>query len=813
MNTLFVNYGDFTTNSLNHIGGFANTLCASGHACIVAVPHRKETLQHIADPLFIAAAYDELLARPNLFPDGRPAAVIHAWTPRECVRKFTVAYQRAALAFAGSAPTPRLFIHLEDNEHFLLECFTGRSLAALRAAGANELAALLNDSLPHPVRIETFLRLADGVTHIIDRLAAFAPPGTPTHLLFPGVDFNAYAPQAADPAVRAELGLAAAERVIVFTGSNTFANEPEMRDLYLAVALLNQRGVPTRLVRTGFNSPRFLAGLADDVKRHVLDLGFVPKSRLPRLLALADVLVQPGRPGSFNDFRLPSKLPEFLAIGKPVVLPPANLAALLQDGRDAVFLPATGAPADIADACQRLFADPALGTTLGENAAAFARRHFDLAANTRGLLDFYSAILARRTGRPVKRVATRSEDFVTRQHRPQFHNTVRLGLTSDGIITALHAKVISNVGAQRASAASGSWFGYENLYAAANIKLEATDVFTNSYLSGPYRCVSHPAATLGQEVALDEAANQLGMDPVEIRLKNFNLTGNPFNGAPFSNPGIATTLTETARAIDWANKWHAPGTKEVRPGVFHGIGIACHTCSHGGGLGGSGQVHINADGTMNVISGSNEVGSGQRSNVLMIAAEAMGIPLSMAKITPYVDTDLTTDTIGTFGSLQTNTAGSGVYEAAMDARRQIFARAIPLFLDNLDLEVTVEQLDIKDGKVYVIDNPEASMTVADVVRTAGLGGIVGNGKHVAIPGFTRAAYATQAAEIEVDTVTGSIEVISYVAAHDVGKALNPFNLDSQIHGGVIQGIGAALTEEMLTDVTHEGIRKPGKICR
>lgn len=427
--------------------------------------------------------------------------------------------------------------------------------------------------------------------------------------------------------------------------------------------------------------------------------------------------------------------------------------------------------------------------------------------------EVYSAILARRTGRPVKRVATRSEDFVTRQHRPQFHNTVRLGLTSDGIITALHAKVISNVGAQRASAASGSWFGYENLYAAANIKLEATDVFTNSYLSGPYRCVSHPAATLGQEVALDEAANQLGMDPVEIRLKNFNLTGNPFNGAPFSNPGIATTLTETARAIDWANKWHAPGTKEVRPGVFHGIGIACHTCSHGGGLGGSGQVHINADGTMNVISGSNEVGSGQRSNVLMIAAEAMGIPLSMAKITPYVDTDLTTDTIGTFGSLQTNTAGSGVYEAAMDARRQIFARAIPLFLDNLDLEVTVEQLDIKDGKVYVIDNPEASMTVADVVRTAGLGGIVGNGKHVAIPGFTRAAYATQAAEIEVDTVTGSIEVISYVAAHDVGKALNPFNLDSQIHGGVIQGIGAALTEEMLTDVTHEGIRKPGKICR
>jgi CO/xanthine dehydrogenase Mo-binding subunit len=414
--------------------------------------------------------------------------------------------------------------------------------------------------------------------------------------------------------------------------------------------------------------------------------------------------------------------------------------------------------------------------------------------------EVYSAILARRTGRPVKRVATRSEDFVTRQHRPQFHNTVRLGLKSDGTITALHANVIANVGAQRASAASGSWFGYENLYAAANIKLEATDVFTNSYLSGPYRCVSHPAATLGQEVAIDEAANRLGMDPVELRLKNFNLVGNPFNGNPFSNPGIATTLTEAARAIDWNSKWHAPGANEISPGVFHGIGIACHTCSHGGGLGGSGQVHLNADGSMNVISGSNEIGSGQRTNILMIAAEAMGIPLEMAKITPYVDTDLTTDTIGTFGSLQTNTGGSGVYEAAMDARRQIFERAVPLFAaGDLKLEVTADQLDIKDGMVYVIDNPDASMTIGSVVQTAGLGGIVGNGKHVAIPGFTRAAYATQAAEIEVDTVTGSIHVLSYVAAHDVGKALNPLNLDSQIHGGVIMALGAALTEEMLID--------------
>jgi GT2 family glycosyltransferase/glycosyltransferase involved in cell wall biosynthesis/predicted nucleic acid-binding Zn-ribbon protein len=429
VNILFVNYGDFTTNSLNHIGGFANTLCAVGHACVVVVPHRKETLAHIPQPLFIAATYDEALARPNLFPNGQPADVIHAWTPREGVRKFTIAYQRAVLSGTGFQPvssktqrqdaaaTPRLLIHLEDNEHFLLETYTGKSFAALRDASPAELEALLNDSLPHPVRHESFLRVADAVTHIIPKLAEFAPVGTPTHLLFPGVDFALYHPQPADQAFRRELGLGGdaapsprsvesrdggvaasnsgrRERVIAFTGSNTFANEPEMRELYLAVALLNQRGTATRLVRTGFNSPRFLDGLSDEVKRHVLDLGFIEKAKLPKLLALADVLVQPGRAGAFNDYRLPSKLPEFLASGKAVAMPPTNLAALMEDGREAVFLP-TGSPQEIADTCERLFADPALCAKLGENAVAFARAHFDLGKNTLALADFYTATIER----------------------------------------------------------------------------------------------------------------------------------------------------------------------------------------------------------------------------------------------------------------------------------------------------------------------------------------------------------------------------------------------------------------------------------
>ncbi len=393
MNVLFVNYGDFTTNSLNHIGGFANVLSARGHACVVAVPSNRESITAVAEPLFIPALYSEVLGLPALFPDGRPADVIHAWTSREGVRKFVVAYQRA---LTQAVP---LIVHLEDNEEHLICAWARRPMAELLRLDAAELDALVVDALPHPVRHRSFLHLADAVTVIVDRLREQVPATVPTELLAPGVDGALYRPQAADPALRQELGLKEGERVIVFTGSNTFANEPEMRELYVAVRLLNQRGVPTRLVRTGFNSPHFLNGVPAELQAHVLDLGFVAKARLPGLLALADVLVQPGRTGPFNDYRLPSKLPEFLASGRPVVLPPTNVALDLQDGVEALFL-RTGTPEDIADCCQRIFGDPALAQRLGGAGAAFARRHFDLAARTEGLLKVYERVAGRPAAAP-----------------------------------------------------------------------------------------------------------------------------------------------------------------------------------------------------------------------------------------------------------------------------------------------------------------------------------------------------------------------------------------------------------------------------
>ena len=387
MNILFVNYGDFTTNSLNHIGGFANALTAKGHACVVAVPAGKDSVSSVSRPAFIPALFNELLGKPTFFPDGRSADVIHAWTPREYVRKFVLSYQRVAEKSA------RLVIHLEDNEEYLISGFSGKSIGELRAMGFEELDSHLSDRLPHPLRYKTFLRLADAVTVIVDRLRELVPAGVPCSLLPPGVDPVYLKAAKPDPKVRGELGVPQGGRLIVFTGSNTFANEPEMLDLYKAVAVLNERGTPTRLARTGFNRPQFLERLTPDLTAHVSDLGFVAKSRLPGLLQASDILVQPGRPGPFNDYRLPSKLPEFLASGRPVVLPPTNIALSMTDGVEAMFL-SSGSPENIADCCVRVFKDPALAARIGENGSAFARRHFDQATVTAGLLATYAQVIS-----------------------------------------------------------------------------------------------------------------------------------------------------------------------------------------------------------------------------------------------------------------------------------------------------------------------------------------------------------------------------------------------------------------------------------
>jgi GT2 family glycosyltransferase/glycosyltransferase involved in cell wall biosynthesis len=386
VNILFVNYGDFTSNSLNHIGAFANRLTLLGHACVVAVPENPRTVSVIPSPLFTPATYDRALETAPLFPDRRAADIVHAWTPRENVREFCLHYLRHNRSAA-------LIIHLEDNEVFLMESFAREPLEKLQTLTDEEISARLSPRLSHPVRFRNFLRLAHGVTYITDRLREFIPSGKPSHRLLPGIDPAQYSSVSEPAAARAALGISPDERLLVFTGSTTFANLADVRALLLAVRLLNESGTACKLVRTGINPPELEQELTAIGGNHVIDLGFIEKARLAPLLAVADVLVQPGTADAFNDYRLPSKIPEFMCAGRPVVIPRANLGREMEDGHHALLLD-EGTPAEIARKCLEIFNNETLARRLGEGARQFSRAHFDLSRNTGSLLAFYEQVKA-----------------------------------------------------------------------------------------------------------------------------------------------------------------------------------------------------------------------------------------------------------------------------------------------------------------------------------------------------------------------------------------------------------------------------------
>ncbi|HEY1297348.1 MAG TPA: xanthine dehydrogenase family protein molybdopterin-binding subunit [Chloroflexota bacterium] len=425
----------------------------------------------------------------------------------------------------------------------------------------------------------------------------------------------------------------------------------------------------------------------------------------------------------------------------------------------------------------------------------------------RGSLDIpeiHAAIASRLTGRPIKNVYTRYEDFTTRTHRPTFRNEVHIGVNKDGTINSLQAKIIADVGAERATAASGAWYTFQMAYKIPNVGLEGVDVMTNRYLAGAYRCVSHPNGTFALETAMEKAAYAIGMDPYQFRLQNLNMDGNVDTKLPWSNPGIKDVLTTAADKVGWTQKWHAPKANQVRPGVYHGIGMALHTCSHGaGGEPATGQVQINGDGTVQIISASNEIGEGSRTMVKIVAAEALGVPWESINIVPYVDTDLTTDTGGSGGSRQVDSGGWGAYDAAMDAKRQLFAATVARAQAdakkaNKTTDVAPEDLYI-DGK-FIKSSKDSSLqySISSIVNSTGTT-IVGSGVHRNDGRWERTAFAAHAAEVEVDTVLNTITVTNYVAVHDVGRVLNALGAEQQVEGGVTMSLGSTLYEEMLTD--------------
>lgn len=387
-NILFVLYHDFSANSAVHVHNFANQLAALGHSMAVAVPADEDRGAGLGEQRYTIQRFDQVDGEwSRVFPNGKPPDVVHAWTPRENVRLFC----EKLAGFCSFA----LLIHLEDNEEIILEVNLGMPFARLARSNSAEIPG----NLSHPRHYRAFLSSADGVTMIMDRLDRFVPPEVPKLVLWPGAETATFFPRPRDPQLLEQLGLTADTAILCYTGNVHSANARDVRSLYLAAAILDREGTPARLIRTGRDFCSFLGPDEEWAQKVSIELGHVSYQEIPALLSLADVLVQPGTDNAFNEFRLPGKLPEFFAMGRPVVLPRTNVGRFVRHGEHAWVLEKVDA-LGIAEAVLALRGNKELSERLAAGAVAFAREHFDWKKNTASLAAFYENIAARRRAKP-----------------------------------------------------------------------------------------------------------------------------------------------------------------------------------------------------------------------------------------------------------------------------------------------------------------------------------------------------------------------------------------------------------------------------
>ena len=383
MNILFVNYRDFTSQSAIHLFYLANHLMELGVDCAVCVPDNPQSVRFIGTPRFQTLTYEAALSQMWKFRDGKGPSIIHAWTPREIVRE-----QTEKLIQRFSCP---YMVHLEDNEEHIAGQKLGISIQQMKHLSPILLDEMIGVHLSHPIRYRQFLQRSAGITVLIDSLMRFVPSGVRSRTIWPGYDRNLFFKDPPVKTLRASLGLREDDFVVVYPGNVHAANRKEVLSLYLAVGLLNRQGERCRLIRSGKDGCALLDRHLQELNQFVIEVGYVPYAEIPQYLALANALVQPGGPDEFNDFRFPSKLTEFLGMGKPVILPKTNLGRFLRDGEECLLME-RGDAIEIADKLKKLKNDEALFRYLGDNGHAFAQKNFNWSEKAAEYYDFYQEI-------------------------------------------------------------------------------------------------------------------------------------------------------------------------------------------------------------------------------------------------------------------------------------------------------------------------------------------------------------------------------------------------------------------------------------
>ena len=430
-------------------------------------------------------------------------------------------------------------------------------------------------------------------------------------------------------------------------------------------------------------------------------------------------------------------------------------------------------------------------------------------------LELMCAALARKAGRPVKMEFTREEDFSATESRHPFTIDYRVGAKRDGTLVAADARIVMDVGGYGTHFVSvladalGTGVG---IYRIPNYRFEGTCVHTNKSLGGAFRGYGNPQMNFAQESALDELAAQLGMDPVELRLKNYRGAGemDPVFKVPVKSDGMKGCLEEGAAAMDWQARRASSRSQKAEGTVRRGVGMAAHQHGTGARFGlpdpSSAVIRINADASVDLLTACADDGQGNRTVLAQIAAEVLGVPFEWITVSA-TDTAIAPLDGGTHGSRQTYCGGTAVLKAAAEARESVMRLAAE-YLDR-----GLESLAVAGG------------TIVDVVSGAPLVSLDELMRHYQVGDFSRCheviahasgvtedqppVFGATFAEVEVDVETGQVRVIKMVGAFDVGRAINPAHCEGQIAGGLTMGVGYALTEGLVIGdgkVTNPGFR-------
>lgn len=413
--------------------------------------------------------------------------------------------------------------------------------------------------------------------------------------------------------------------------------------------------------------------------------------------------------------------------------------------------------------------------------------------------EFLCALLARATHRPVRMEYTREETFLGGRTRHPAKIWLRQGFRQDGTITAREAKVVFNSGAYGSHGPGVTNVGTAamvSLYRCENVRLEGRCVYTNSPIAGAFRGYGVVQTYYALDIQMDEAAERLGMDPAELKLKNAVREGDiaPSNH-PLIGRGLEACIAGGMAAVDW--KQRRAETRAQQGVVRQGWGIGCemHGSSAYPGIKEQGNaiVKMNEDGTVVLLTGAAGLGTGAHTALAQIVAEELAIPFDSVSVV-HGDTDVVPWDIGAFASHTTYMVGRAAQMAAGEIRTQLLARAAR------QLEAEPGELEIANGVIAVRDRNGPTLTVREAVMPRkGLPAaqFVGTATYHPTKSYSFAAHFV---EVEVDTETGFITVKQVVPVHDIGKVIHPVAAAGQIEGGIQQGIGHTLYEDYQIDM-------------